>query len=431
MTATVGAASDAPSPLSRRPPRPGEKTQTVGSVEGESSSPRFRCVRSPTLCPTQPAPRATVPAAPDTAAPAYRAPRSTRVSIFSAPVTGSSSAGSTAGATPKARRDVVSTRLPSRWFPAPPTAAPTPNGSAFPMNDAPPAAPGRAECVELSAYGRGDRRKVTGVEPHAAEPGAGDPDGGLDAGADVVGVHEQGGVGAEALDLCAEGVFLCVVQQRPRMRCRAHRRDAPLPPGLEVARRAEPGDEGRTGRGDGGHLRCSARAHLSQRSLTGGHAHARGGGRDGRVVVEHAQREGLQHHGISERALDGEDGGAGEVQLPLAVAVNGTGEPIVLEVLQRLGIHDSAVVQESQLIVAEAEIAQQREKASCAGHDAESPPTGEPPGEELEDARPRCGAVTQCCAQHREFVSVCEQRRRRGHALSLVSVASATWWWRR
>ncbi len=36
-------------------------------------------------------------------------------------------------------------------------------------------------------------------------------------------------------------------------------------------------------------------------------------------VVEHAERQRLQDHRVGERPLDGEDGGAGEVQFTLAV----------------------------------------------------------------------------------------------------------------
>src|SRR5690606_27508263 len=63
---------------------------------------------------------------------------------------------------------------------------------------------GGAERVKLFAHLAHDDAEVAGVDAHGAQLGSGDPHGGLDAGADVVGVDEQGGVGAHGGHLCAE-----------------------------------------------------------------------------------------------------------------------------------------------------------------------------------------------------------------------------------
>ena len=189
---------------------------------------------------------------------------------------------------------------------------------------------------------------------------------------DVVGVDEQRRVDAERLDLRAERVLFGVVQERPGVRGRAHRGDAPRPSRLEVRGGAEPGDVGGARGGDGRLLAGTARAHLGQRPVARGDAHAGGGGRDGGVVVEHAQRERLEHDGLGERALDREDRRSGKVQLALAVAGDRAGEAVALEEVEGRGIHHPLVAQEAQLVVAEAEVADEAQQPPGARHDAEA-----------------------------------------------------------
>src|SRR5690606_3600784 len=113
------------------------------------------------------------------------------------------------------------------------------------------AGPGRAELIELLAHVRGHKRQVAGVDAHAAAAGAGDADRGLDAAADVIGVDQPGGRGAERLDLRAERVFCAVVVELPGVRGGAHRGDAGAASGCRVARRAEAGDVRGARGGDG------------------------------------------------------------------------------------------------------------------------------------------------------------------------------------
>lgn len=94
-------------------------------------------------------------------------------------------------------------------------------------------------------------------------------------------------------------------------------------------------------------------------------------------MVEHAQRQRLEDDRIGEAALDGEDGGAGEVQLALAVSANGSGEPVVLEVAQGCRIDHVVVAEETKLVVTEAEVAHQAEQAPGAGDDPEPAPARE------------------------------------------------------
>ena len=101
-------------------------------------------------------------------------------------------------------------------------------------------------------------------------------------------------------------------------------------------------------------------------------------------MVEDAESQRLEHDGVGEAALDRQDRRPGEVQLALAVAPDRAGEAVVLEIGERLGIHDVVVAQEAQLVVSEAELAQQREQAAGAGHDAEAAASGQSPGEQFE-----------------------------------------------
>ena len=62
--------------------------------------------------------------------------------------------------------------------------------------------------------------QVAGVEPHRAELGPGDLDGGRDRRRHVVGVDQQGRARAQAGDLRRERLALVVVQQGERVRAR-------------------------------------------------------------------------------------------------------------------------------------------------------------------------------------------------------------------
>ena len=90
---------------------------------------------------------------------------------------------------------------------------------------------------------------------------------------DVVGVDQQGGVGAEGRQLGAEGVLLGVVQQREAVGRGAGRRDAEGAPGLQVRRRREASDVGGTGRDGRRPLVGAARPHLDAGAVAGHRGH--------------------------------------------------------------------------------------------------------------------------------------------------------------
>ncbi|MDR6201227.1 hypothetical protein QE374_003136 [Microbacterium sp. SORGH_AS428] len=132
-------------------------------------------------------------------------------------------------------------------------------------------------------------------------------------------------------------------------------------------------------------------------------------------MVEHAEGQGLEDHGLEEAALDGQHRRAGEVQLALAVAGDRPGEAEIREGRERDRIHHAVVAQVPQLIVAEAELAQQGQQATGSRDHAEASPSRQTPGEQLEDRGPGGGAVAQRRLDHGQFVAVGEQRGRLGH----------------
>ena len=185
-----------------------------------------------------------------------------------------------------------------------------------------------------------------------------------------------------------------------------HGGDAPAPPRLQIAGRIKPGDECRARRGHGGVLSCAARSHLGQWPVAGGQAHSSRRRRDCGIVIEDAERERFEHHALGERCLDGEHGGAGKIQLALAVAADGAGEPIVGEPCEGCGIHHLICGEPFDLGVAEAEVAQGRKKPPGASHDAEAAAAWQPAREELEHATPVRGAIAQGGGEHSELVAI-------------------------
>ena len=84
--------------------------------------------------------------------------------------------------------------------------------------------------------------------------------------------------------------------------------------------------------------------------------HARGRGRDRRVVVEDRQDERLEDHALGEGRLDDEDRRLREVALALGVAADVTGEAVAREPVDGRPVDDLLVGEEAQLVVAEAEL---------------------------------------------------------------------------
>ncbi len=183
-------------------------------------------------------------------------------------------------------------------------------------------------------------------------------------------------------------------------------------------------------------LAGAPRAHLGEGPVARRDAHARRRGRDRRVVVQDAEGERLEHDGLGERPLDGEDRRPRKVQLALAVSRDGAGEAVALEEREGGGIHDPLVAEEAQLVVAEAEVPDEPEQAPGACDDPEPPATRQTPAEQLEHATTMGGAVAQGGVEHGELVPVGVQGgAARGaavpggaHAVSLVTRVRRVGW---
>jgi hypothetical protein len=130
-------------------------------------------------------------------------------------------------------------------------------------------------------------------------------------------------------------------------------------------------------------------------------------------VVEHRQGERLEQHGLGERGADGENGGAGEVEVALGVAVDVAGEPEVGQPVEQALVGQALLSQCAQLVVPEAEVRELLQQPAGAGEDAVPAAEGEAAGEHLEDAVAPGGAVGEGSGDHRELVPVGEQRGRR------------------
>ena len=186
--------------------------------------------------------------------------------------------------------------------------------------------------------------------------------------------------------------------------CRRH----PVASGrLDVGGGVEAGEVGDAGRGHRGLLVGAARAHLDDGPTIRGPVHPRGGGGDRAVVVEHRQHERLQYDALGEAAPDAQDGGAGEEQLALRIAVDVAGEaegpqPVRGPLVERVG-------QGVDRLVVEPEVGQPLEEASGAADHAVAAAGGQAPGEHLEHARPVGRAVREGRLDHGELVFVREQ----------------------
>ena len=269
---------------------------------------------------------------------------------------------------------------------------------------------GRAQPVELVAGLPREHAEVAGVDADRAELRARGFDRVLDALPDVVGVDQQRGLRAQAADLAAEGRDLVVVQQDVGVGGGARRRDAVAPTRLQVRRRAEPGQVRRAGRGDRGLLVGAPRPHLDQRTARGGGDHPRGRRGHGAVVVEHRQRQRLQHDGVGERAADRQDRRAGEEQLALGVAVDVAGEAVVGEPLDHRPAEHPG--QPLQLGLPEPEPGDRLEQPARARHHPVAAAVGQPAGEDLERAPAVGRAVGKSGGDHRQLVVIGEQRGR-------------------
>ncbi len=275
---------------------------------------------------------------------------------------------------------------------------------------------GGAELVQLAADPVGEQGEVAGVDPHGAQLGAGHLDGGAHGLPQVVGVDQQGGAPAHRVDLRPEGVPLAVVDEGEGVRRGPGGRDAVGEAGLQVGGGGEAGHVGGAGGGDGGPLVRAPGAHLDHRASAGRGGHPGRGGGDRRIVVEDREDHRLQDHPLGEAALDGEQWGAGEVDLALGVAVDVAGEPVVGEEAQGLLVDDPLVGEPVELGGGEAEALHRVQDPAGAGDHAVAPARGQPAGEHLEDGAAVCRPAAQGGLEHGELVAVGEQRGRAGRS---------------
>src|SRR5690606_24556673 len=274
----------------------------------------------------------------------------------------------------------------------------------------------RPERVELAPGLDRERGEVARVDAHRTEPRARDLDRAAHALGDVVGVDEQRRARTERRDLRGEGGALVVVQEREGVRRGPDRLDPVAPARLELGRRGEPRDDRGARSGDRGLLVRAARPHLEARAADRRARHARGRGRHGGVVVEHRERERLEHDGLGEGPLDHEHGGVREVGLALGVAADGPPEAVVREPVERRSVHDPLAREPRELGIAETEVLELLEQAARAREHPVAAPRREAPGEHLEHRASVRGAVREGGLEHRELVAVGQQgaRTRRG-----------------
>ena len=241
----------------------------------------------------------------------------------------------------------------------------------------------------------------------------GDLDRGADALRGVVGVHEERRADALRGDLAAERVGLAGVGE-----------------GEGVGGGADGGDAVQRGRRRGcwwrrspatyaaradchrGLLVGAAAAHLDERpplrppAAVTIRAAALG---DRAVVVEHAQDQRLEHHALAERAGDGEDRAAGEVEVALGVGVDVAGEAEVAQVGGGGVVDHPLAGSQSTSSASKVKSRDHRQQAAEAGEHAVAPALGQSTREGLEDRRVIDAAVGDERGEHGEFVAVGQQ----------------------
>jgi hypothetical protein len=132
-------------------------------------------------------------------------------------------------------------------------------------------------------------------------------------------------------------------------------------------------------------------------------------------VVEHREHQRLQQHPLGERRPDGEDGGAGEEQLALGVAVDVPAEAEPGQPVQQPGVGEPLLAQRGEVLVGEPEVGERLQQPAGAGEHAVAAAVRQPPGEDLEHAVAVGGAVGQGRGDHGQLVPVGEQGRTRRH----------------
>ena len=160
-----------------------------------------------------------------------------------------------------------------------------------------------------------------------------------------------------------------------------------------------------------GPLVGAAPAHVHAGAVLRGAHHARGGGCDRRIIVQHAQHQRLQQRALAERALDLQNRRIREEHLTLAVTLDRTGEMQVLQPRNRLLANHLAVGQETQVLVAEEKPTQLIQNAADARHDAVTAAFGQVARIHLEHAFAVRRAILQAGVQHRVLIHIRHQCR--------------------
>ncbi len=198
----------------------------------------------------------------------------------------------------------------------------------------------------------------------------------------------------------------CRVQEREGVRARAQCRHPESALRLEVGRPGETSDVGGARSGDRSLLVSATRAHFDQCAALCCADHPSRRRSDRRVVVQNRQCEGFQDDALAERAVDGQHGGAGEVELTFGVPVHVPAEPVIGEVCERLAIAEVRKRRQCRLV--ERELRQRFHESGGSGDHAVAAAFGKPAGEHLERRPPVRGPVVQRSREHRQLVLVGE-----------------------
>ena len=272
---------------------------------------------------------------------------------------------------------------------------------------------GRAELVEQGARPVDLLVQVAAVEPDRAEARPRHLDGGADALLGVVGVDEQRGADALGSHLRREGLALAAVREGEGVGTGPHGGDAVPPAGLQVARRAEPGDVRRPGRGDGGLLVGAPAAHLQQ-----------GAGLSRRRRAASVIRAAALATAVSWLRTD-RTRVSSRSPWPKVPTTVRTGLPgrvgLALRVRQHLGRRAVRLQPGQRRVGDDARAgrparpgrARRQPAAGPAGpgpaSDAEAPARRQPPGEHLEDGPPVGEPLGDGGVEHRQLVPVGQQ----------------------
>jgi len=127
-------------------------------------------------------------------------------------------------------------------------------------------------------------------------------------------------------------------------------------------------------------------------------------------VVEHRERQRLQHHTIGKRAGDGQDRRSRKEQLALGISVDVAPELVGGQPGGGLLVHDPALGEEVHLGFAEPERPDRLDQAAGADDDPVPAARGQAAGEHLEHAPAVGGPVAERGRDHGQLIVIGEQR---------------------